>query len=321
VFYVAYLLQLPFTPNHLYVLYGLLIVINNFFQSMNAEETAPNSIHIPSRIEVLTLGLALALIAIGSVRQNVLINTRDSLDTDIAVISFNLQNGFGPTGTPEIIQQVDLINQSGGTLVGLQEVSRGWLVNGSFDMYSFLKETLDYPYSVFGPSADHHWGIALFSKFPIEDEEYVSLPTENNAMGRGFIFANIKTPNGEIEIISTHLHHLADDPGIHLRQIQIAAILEYSSSRNVGIIFGDLNAGISSSEIELFLENGWSSSYLEKGEGTGFTFPFREFTSPFKADWILYSNILEISDYRLYTDALSDHLPIFASFEFNKLSE
>ena len=81
-------------------------------------------------------------------------------------MSFNVHNGFSRDGRLDLEAIAQVIEASGADVVGLQEVSRGWLINGSADMVQWLSQRLGMAY-VYGPTEGALWGNALLSRLPV----------------------------------------------------------------------------------------------------------------------------------------------------------
>ena len=66
-------------------------------------------------------------------------------------MTYNLHNGFSTAGTLEMEAIARVIEAQDPDVVGLQEVSRGWAINGSMDMLEWLSQRLQMPY-IYGPT-------------------------------------------------------------------------------------------------------------------------------------------------------------------------
>jgi len=75
----------------------------------------------------------------------------------VRVMTYNLHNGFNTEGAldPEALART--IEDAAPDVVALQEVSRGWVINGSFDLLSWLAHRLDMVY-VYGLTSGPLWG-------------------------------------------------------------------------------------------------------------------------------------------------------------------
>ena len=105
----------------------------------------------------------------------------------------------------EALAQV--IERENPDIIGLQEVSRGWVVNGSTDMLAWLSRRLRMQ-AISGPTADLQRGNALLTKLPIVDSQLQALPTADLLLKRGFIYAELDIGQGNtISFVDTHYHH------------------------------------------------------------------------------------------------------------------
>src|SRR4029453_12192985 len=100
------------------------------------------------------------------------------------VLSYNPHFGFDPRGWSDLEGIARAIEASGAEVVGLQEVSRGWYVNGSTDMLAWLQRRLRMPFARFAGASDAIWGNAVLSRYPIVSGEVVRLPGEGGPLRR-----------------------------------------------------------------------------------------------------------------------------------------
>ena len=78
----------------------------------------------------------------------------------IRIMSYNLHSGFDVTGRLNLEGIAQAIEAEQADVIGLQEVSRGWVLDGSVDMLTWLSQRLNLPY-VWAPTADPLWGNAI----------------------------------------------------------------------------------------------------------------------------------------------------------------
>ena len=64
----------------------------------------------------------------------------------VRVMSYNLHQGFHTGGAMAMGELVGAIEAEAPDVVALQEVSRGWVIDGSFDMFTWLFRRLEMPY-------------------------------------------------------------------------------------------------------------------------------------------------------------------------------
>jgi endonuclease/exonuclease/phosphatase family metal-dependent hydrolase len=224
----------------------------------------------------------------------------------VRVMTYNLHQGFDINGWLGMEELANVIEGSGAEVVALQEVSRGWYINGSLDMLVWLSQRLNMPY-IFGPAADRLWGNAILSRYPFIEHGNIELPRGGVPMKRGFLWALIDLGKGERTlIIATHLHHVKAES--HVRIPQAKAIVDFWEGRERTIILGDLNAEPETEEIAVFLNAGLLDAFLEVGVGDGYTFPSR--APRRRIDYILVSPDLTLSDFFIPLSTASDHLGI-----------
>ena len=114
----------------------------------------------------------------------------------VRVLSYNLHFGFDVRGWSDLEGVAQAIEASGAEVVGLQEVSRGWYVNGATDMLAWLQRRLRMPYARFAGASDAIWGNALLSRYPIVAGEVVRLPREGVPLRRNALRAELDLGRG-----------------------------------------------------------------------------------------------------------------------------
>ena len=87
----------------------------------------------------------------------------------IRIATYNIHQGFDSFGRLALERQAQAIEASRADVVGLQEVSRGWVMNGSVDTLDWLARRLRM-HGAWGPTADPAWGNAVLSRFPIRND-------------------------------------------------------------------------------------------------------------------------------------------------------
>ena len=235
----------------------------------------------------------------------------------VRVMSYNLHQAFDIAGYMAIEAQARDIEEMGADIVALQEVSRGWLIDGSFDMLVWLSRRLDMPY-VWGPSADSVWGNAILSRYPIHNARTQPMPNNSQIqLKRSFTTAQVDLGGGEtLNIIATHLHHIEEDS--HLRVPQVEALIAAWDMGERTVLLGDLNASPNDPEMAALAEAGLKDTFVISGlEGNinGFTWtpkdPHR------RIDYIWVSGDLGARDFALTGSIASDHLGLAVTVEPN----
>jgi len=234
----------------------------------------------------------------------------------VRVMNYNLHNGFNTLGQLDIEALAQVIENQQPDILTLQEVSRGWVVNGSLDIFSWLSHRLDFPYTYFTPSSDELWGIAVFSRYPITHAEDFPLPPRNLPLKRSFTYLEIDTGQAApLHLINAHFHHLETDSSIRLMQTE--SVLAFLEGREFSkfLMTGDLNAGPEAEEILRLYQRGFKDAIIEANLQPGYTYPSYE--PDRRLDYLLYSPDLTATDVVIPAGTASDHLSIAADISPN----
>ncbi len=230
----------------------------------------------------------------------------------VRIMHYNIHQGFNIDGYLDLESIARVIEQNGADIVCLNEVSRGWLINGSVDNYLWLADRLGMKYRIFMPASDLIWGNAILSRYPLNLIKSGFLPRENAPLRRSFIFAEANLSSLGIEninIMSTHLHHIEADSV--KRQVQVDALLEEWGGKERTIICGDFNAVTGDREIQMMEDAGLVDTQfaLEKQDELTWIHyePYR------RIDYIWATPDIGISDFSVTYSRASDHLPISLS--------
>ena len=145
----------------------------------------------------------------------------------LRVVTFNIHQGFDVEGIPSLEAIVELVESLQPQVVALQEVPRGWVVNGSVDALSWLAQHLGM-HVAWGPAADPYWGNAVLSRFPIESIDNQPMPN-NGAIrfDRAYLRVTIDVGGEIVQVVATHLHHIERESQHRLPQVQ--ALLDGST--------------------------------------------------------------------------------------------
>lgn len=228
--------------------------------------------------------------------------------TPIRFMTYNIHQGFGTDGTLNMEALAQAIEAEDPDVVALQEVSRGWLVNGSFDTLEWLSQRLELPY-VWGPAADSVWGNAILSRIPVTLVERHDMPNNDDiVMDRGFLWVELDTNWGtRLRIIATHFHAGEDDG--HLRVPQSLAILKRWNNEERTVLLGDFNGRPQSREVQTIRQAGFKDAFMEAGAAVpGHTFASDDLIE--RIDYIFVTPDLTARDYSARVSQASDHLPV-----------
>ena len=307
-YYAGYDIALPFSNDLLFPIAALITGICAFF----AARAIPKTMAAPTKKVgwAILLVLLLLLLPLSQFfNQPVTAVTGDGYP--VRVMTYNLHNGFDQMGYLGLEALAQVIEAENPDVVGLQEINRGWVVNGSTDMLVWLSQRLDMPY-VWQPTTDELWGNAVLSRLPLNDVDLQTLPPPDLLLGRGFISANVNVGNGEqLTIIDTHLHHKAD--GSLQRTMQSQAILNYWAKRPFTLIMGDLNAEPSAPEIQSIYALGFRDVFSETNLTPGYT---NDALNPSRRiDYIFITPDLTPINATIPPKPASDHLPVVTEIQ------
>ncbi len=232
----------------------------------------------------------------------------------VRIMTYNLHNGFNTKGKLNIEEIAQVIESNKPDIVALQEVSRGWVVNGRLDMLAWLSQRLNMPY-VFGPTADHFWGNAILSRYPIlaysrGDLPSGDLPPGDLLMPSGFIVALIDLGNDQrIKVINTQFHHPKGYTDIG--QLQSQAIIDFWAGVDHTVLLGNLSAVPQDQEIVMLEQADLIDAAANVYPKLAYTFPSDNPQQ--RLDYIWTSSDLQVRDIRVPLSTASDHLPVFAA--------
>ncbi len=225
--------------------------------------------------------------------------------SSLRIMDYNLHDGVNTDGglDPEGLAQA--MQASRADIIGVQEISRGWLTWGGLDMLEWLSQRLDLPY-IWQATADSQWGIAIFSRYPILNVENYDLPPEDIQLLRGFVVAQIDVDGKIVNIINTHYSEKDDQDEI--RTVQSSAILSTWNHATATVLMGDLNSLPDSDAVRLILEAGFTDISREIGKKP--TFTYYSAKPDHQIDYIFVTPDLSYSDFEIPRTTASDHLPV-----------
>jgi endonuclease/exonuclease/phosphatase family metal-dependent hydrolase len=227
------------------------------------------------------------------------------------VMTYNIHSAYNTQGRqdPEAIARAIEANQP--DVVALQEVSRGWLIDGSTDLPAWLSRRLGMPF-LFRGTPDPVWGNAILSRYPILQHGSGGLPRDGTLLARGYLWADIDVGAAQpLRLINTHLHHIGRDSQV--RQAQVSVLIGFWNDTPFSVLLGDLNAEPGSPEMEMLAQAGLADSWAEAGEGPGYT--FRSDDPYQRIDWIWHTPDLRVREVRVVGDQASDHLGVVVRLE------
>lgn len=233
----------------------------------------------------------------------------------LRVMTYNLHCGFGPDGYLRLEEQAATIAAMDADIVALQEISRGWVINGGVDILAWLAQRLGMDYR-FAPTADPLWGNATLSRRPILASRQLEFPRgAKQQIRRGLVEITVAadlpltgTPgaDGELTVINTHFHHRRADGDVRVGQTRV--LLDFWNRRSHTLIVGDLNARPDSPEMRLLAASGLIDTVQRHGITPGYT--FRANAPDRRIDYIWATPDLVTQEVTVVPSTASDHLGI-----------
>lgn len=313
-YYLPLDLDLGFTQAQVRVAGAVLLVVFGIYAAAIRRPIVTET--VPSGIPLLA-SAALVLPLVGLFGSSTLASPAET--GPVRYMSYNLHQAFGTSGEMDVDAIAQVIEQSGATVVGLQEVARGGLLNANTDLMYLLGEQLGWEHTLFFGTTDPVWGNAILSRYPLGEAEQRLLPKVGTPYQRGYLAATVQTPEGEVLFISTHLQHI-NDPDVHdedpeadlypVHHEQLAVIIEEWSERRPAVLVGDLNARPGWRQVEELLAAGWVDSWAEAGSGDGFTSNAAD--PRHRIDYVFHTPDLTTMDVEVIESQASDHFAVVA---------
>lgn len=226
----------------------------------------------------------------------------------VRVMSYNLHFGFDVSGWSDLEGLARDIEAAGADVVGLQEVNRGWYINGASDMLAWLGRRLRMPHVAFGAASDPIWGNAILSRHPITSSGVVPLPSEGAPLQRSYLWATVDLGQGQtLGVIDTHLHAGSGGEGERVRLVQVPELLEAWNGAPATVLMGDLNAPPTSPSIARLRLAGLVDAWQAAGGSRDDELTTTTDNPNMRIDYIWCSPDLRVSDFRATSSNASDH--------------
>jgi endonuclease/exonuclease/phosphatase family metal-dependent hydrolase len=240
---------------------------------------------------VIGLGLA-ALIGAGLASA-----TPDSLSGDgssLVVMTYNIQQGYTQNGSRDPQAQLRVMRSSGADLIGLQESDSNRIAGGNADLVRYFADGLDM-YSYYGPKVvPGTFGIALLSRYPIENPRTFYMYSEGEQTAA--IHAQVRAGGQLFNVFVTHL-------GNGGPLVQQENFLEQVGELGNVIAMGDFNFRPDTEQYALTtqrLEDAWLLRWPDGADDVGYRPDSR-------IDYVFLSTGLRVRSARFHTGAESDH--------------
>jgi endonuclease/exonuclease/phosphatase family metal-dependent hydrolase len=173
---------------------------------------------------------------------------------ELEVVTYNLRMGYGmdgrfdPRAVAEVIGDADVAM--------LQEVDRGWFLNGGQDQLAILAR-LTHKNLYFNPAADQIWGDAILTSLPVESVTGEPLSSYDAVTGAGLLALHVDLHGTPMWLMSTHVQPTtAREDGTIDQAREIAALAERGGADERVILAGDFNFEPGSPSFQAILGSG-----------------------------------------------------------------
>ena len=241
---------------------------------------------------------------------------------DLVVFDYNIHQGFDLHGLPALPRVADVIAANNADVITLQEVNRVWDLSGAVDSYSWLRWRFGGYQSAFGPMNGVHFGNAIFSRYPITQSGTVHFPIGASGIPRGFAWARIAGPTGEMLVTSAHLTPYDRGEEVRERGEQAAAMLAFwdAQGRPRAMLAGDYNDDRKAPAVTTMVGGGFIDALAGKGLEAAMTFassgsPFDPATEE-QLDYIFVTKDIEVLAAQILQVTTSDHRPLVVRVRF-----
>jgi endonuclease/exonuclease/phosphatase family metal-dependent hydrolase len=201
---------------------------------------------LPAAIAVLGLA-ALAGVTSTAARPA----TPPETPSGVRVLTYNIQQGYDADGLKNHTGQLEVLRRVDADLIGLQESDTNRVAGGNGDVVRYMADQLDL-YSYYGPkTVPGTFGIALLSKYPIENPRTFYMYSEGEQTAT--IEAQVRVAG---KLWNVYVTHLGNSGPI----VQQTAILEGIEGRKNVILMGDFNFRPDSPQYEqttVLLDDAW----------------------------------------------------------------
>ncbi|MGQ9583790.1 MAG: endonuclease/exonuclease/phosphatase family protein [Anaerolineae bacterium] len=231
------------------------------------------------------------------------------LDT-LRVMTYNVHRGFNADGALDLEGIARTIEAARPSVLSLNEVSRGRVMDGGVDLLLWLGRRLGMRYE-FGPNVGGVYGNALLSRYPIVGVRNYPFQTFHSER-RGCLATAVQVGERQVLFLATHLDH--EEGAAPERAEQIREVLALWGKRQPAILLGDLNAEPGAPELSFLQPSGWQDAAAALTEKPAATFPA---AMPVRRiDYIFLTADLEPLEVQVPTSLASDHRPVVAVVRF-----
>ncbi len=242
----------------------------------------------------------------------------------LRVVSYNIRGCVNDDRNIDPYRVVKIIREIDADIVALQEVDAEKPFFKNENQARTISESLGF-YHLFFPiekTGRHVFGLAIASRFPIEQGGFILLPNLYPKLAirrRGAIGVRLRIPGGTLFVVNTHLSVYRLEQRIQLNAILNWIYFYEVSSKEPMIFCGDLNAGPMSfayAKLSTYLRDVQTNTDTLLGSKPTFPakIPFFRIDHIFVSDHLIPLRCAVIKN--SLTIKASDHLPLVADLKF-----
>lgn len=226
----------------------------------------------------------------------------------LRVMSYNIRYGISEAGRfdPQAIAAAIRAQQP--DVVMLQEVDRGFLLNGGHDVLALLQRELRM-HVYYNPASEPLFGDAILSRWPLRDVRAAALPTYDVPTRPGVLSGVLPLAHGgELVLAVSHLHE--NDAGVDVRQVRdLSDRVRSLSHGRPTILGGDYNLEPDDARLQPL-------RWLRDGLAVARPLPTWSSSRPTQQlDYLFVSPGLRASAIRAPDTQASDHRPVVATVD------
>ena len=223
----------------------------------------------------------------------------------IRVLAYNIHHGEGMDSVLDLERIAALIRSSDPDLVALQEIDSATTRTGGVDQAAELARLtgLESRYGRFMPYRGGAYGMAVLSRWPIEETAHLRLPDGEEPRSALSVTVRSPTSGERLRFVSVHLYRTEDER--MAQAVTLDSLL--SGSALPTILAGDFNS-TPESPVMTRLAESWT--VVEKGEDR---FTFASYDPVREIDFVLLRprDRFTVSSQRLLDEPVaSDHRPV-----------
>jgi len=228
-------------------------------------------------------------------------------------MTYNIHVGVGMDKKLDLQRIADVIIKEKPDLVGLQEVDRGVKrTEGKDEIAELAKMThMDYAFAHNLDYQGGQYGVAMLSRFLLNNVEHRIFENKREAERRGLLRAQVDVGGKLVNFVTTHLDYQYSDG----RVFETEQLLKFLENVNGPlIVVADMNDEPAGEAYKLMLSKFSDAWVTSRQKGDGFSYPADK---PVKRiDYVFYrGDGLKAKKARTIETLASDHVPVVVDLE------